>query len=369
MGLIKGFTPNWFTVGMGTGILALDAYAFPNSPAWVKGLGIGLALINMVIVALLLALIALKGVMDRPGFRKVVNHPAQSMFFGAIPMALTTVVNAVVNMGMGFFPNAALHWGIWLWLINVALAVGSGIGVPFWMFTQQKHALTHMTAIWLMPIVPAEVVAASGTLLLPHVASLAVRQDLFITVVALWAMSVPMAFLLLGILFLRLVLHKLPPQNMAISTWITLGTLGTGVMGLVGIARDSGLVFPQFGHGLAGAALLTAAVLWGLGIWWMIQSVLITGYYLVTRRLRFNLGWWGLTFPLGVFGGGTDLLYESFGTSIFHWAAMVFFALLAIFWVVVATFTGAHLRILSRHSSDLSLTTSAAQDVQREKAI
>ncbi len=351
MNLIKGFTPNWFTVGMGTGILALDAYTLPGGPSWLKTVAIGIALFNVLIVTGLVVLGILKGIYDRPGVREVLDHPIQSMFFGAIPVAPTTVVNAVFDMGSRYGAVTAYHVGAILWMINVVLAVVSGFGIPFWMFTRHDHDLSRMTAVWLMPIVPAEVVAASGAILLPHVAVLAFRQDLLIGIMVLWAFSVPMAFLMLGILFIRLTLHKLPPEDLAISTWITLGTLGTGVMGLAGIAHDVRFAFPLFNTGIQGAALLGAVVLWGLGLWWMGQSVFITLYYLRTRRLRFNLGWWGLTFPLGVFAGGTDLLYRALGTGILGWAAWIFFIMLAIFWVMVTGFTVGHLRRLSRHAA------------------
>ncbi len=342
MGFIKGFTPNWFTVGMGTGILALDAYSLPIGPSWLKLVGMGLGMLNVVIVTVLLVLAILKVVYDRSGVRDIFHHPIQSMFLGAIPMAITTVVNAVFVMGARYDAVAAYHLGAIFWTINVLIALASGFAVPFWMFTRHDHALSRMSAVWLMPIVPAEVVAASGAILLPHVASLALRQDLLVGITVLWAFSVPMAFLMLGVLFVRLALHNLPPEDLAISTWITLGTLGTGVMGLIGIGHDVGFAFAQFSAGVQAASLLLAVILWGLGLWWMGQSIFITLFYLVTGRLRFNLGWWGLTFPLGVFASGTDLLYGELKTPIFLWSAWIFFGLLAVFWVIVAGFTVWH---------------------------
>ena len=348
MRLIKGFTPNWFTVGMGTGILALDAYTVPGGSLWLKTVALGIAGLNLFMVMGLLILGVLKLIYDRKGVREILGHPIQSMFLGAIPMAMTTVVNAVFDMGARYGIGTAYSVGEILWIANVVIAIASGFGIPFWMFTRHEHTLSKMTAIWLMPIVPAEVVAASGSIMLPHLASIALRQDLLITIMVLWAFSVPMAFLMLGMLFVRLTLHKLPPEDLAISTWISLGTLGTGVMGLVGLSHDVGFAFPGFSVGIGGASLLMAAILWGLGLWWMGQSIFITLYYLVAGRLRFNLGWWGLTFPLGVFAGGTDLLERTLGTGIFLWSAWMFFGMLAVFWVVVAGFTVSHLYALGR---------------------
>ncbi len=348
MRLIKGFTPNWFTAGMGTGIVALDAYLLPAGPGWLRTVGTGLWFLNMALVAGLLVLMGLRAVVDPQGVKKIFTHPMQSMFFGAIPMAFTTVVNGFFDMGPHYFGASAYHVGAVLWVINTIIALGSVIIIPFLMFISHDHDLSGMTAVWLMPIVPAEVVAASSGLMLPHLSNLTLQQDVFVGTMVLWAFSGPMAFLLLGTLFLRLALHKLPPRELAISTWITLGTLGTGIMGLMMVAKDSAIVYPHIAASIAGAATLASLVLWGLGLWWMVHSFLISGYYLLKRSLPFNLGWWGLTFPLGVFTGGTDLLYHAMGTAIFRWAAMGFFVLLAAFWIMVALFTIRHLAELGQ---------------------
>lgn len=343
MRLIQGFTPNWFTAGMGTGILALDAYLLPSAPGWLQMIGTLLWIFNMALVAGMTLLMGARAITDWGGVKKIFMDPFQSMFFGAIPMAMTTVVNGFFDIGPRYFGDSAYHVGAILWVFNVVIALGSVFVIPFLMFVRHDHRLSHMTAVWLMPIVPAEVVAASSGILLRHISSLAWQQDLFVGTIVLWAFSVPMAFLLLGTLFLRLTLHKLPPREMAISTWITLGTLGTGVMGLMMVAKDGFLVFPHVADSIAGAAELAAVILWGLGIWWLVQSVLTSVYYLFTQSLPFNLGWWGLTFPLGVFGGGTDLLYHALGTAIFRWSATGFFVMLAFLWMIVAVFTARYL--------------------------
>jgi tellurite resistance protein TehA-like permease len=98
-----------------------------------------------------------------------------------------------------------------------------------------------------------------------------------------------------------------------------------------------------------------------------VLSSLITGYYVWHQTMPFNLGWWGLTFPLGVYAAGTDLLYHAFGTAIFSWAAQGFFALLATFWVVVATLTIRHLAQLA-HILPASHRGSLSVDAAEEDA-
>jgi tellurite resistance protein TehA-like permease len=63
--------------------------------------------------------------------------------------------------------------------------------IPFPMFSRQDHSIEKMTAIWLLPIVAAEVVAASAGLLLPHLTDPQAALRMLVPGYALWAFSVP----------------------------------------------------------------------------------------------------------------------------------------------------------------------------------
>src|SRR5579864_1362694 len=106
------------------------------------------------------------------------------------------------------------------------------------MFTRQQHSLDRMTAIWLLPIVAAEVAAASAALIAPH---LPAAEGFLLVVLGyiLWAYSVPLAMSILVLLFLRLALHKLPQRDMAASAWLALGPIGTGALGLLALGADA----------------------------------------------------------------------------------------------------------------------------------
>jgi C4-dicarboxylate transporter/malic acid transport protein len=330
--------PNWFTVGMGTGITAVAAYTLAGAPAWLRHIGVALWLANSAVVAVLSALFVLRLALERGALRRILRDPVQSMFLGAIPMALATIVNGTVDMGRPLLGPVALVLAERLWLIDVVLALASAVVVPYVMFVVHDHRLERMTGIWLMPFVPPEVAAASGGLFLPHVADRALAQALVTASLVLWAVSVPIAFLLLGVLLLRLAVHSLPPRELAVSTWITLGTLGTGMLGLIGLGGAMPLLFGPLGRAMDGASILAATALWGFGLWWLTMSLLLTLHQL-RRGLPFNLGWWGLTFPLGVFAAGTNLLAVRLGVAWIGVMATILFALLAAFWALVATRT------------------------------
>jgi C4-dicarboxylate transporter/malic acid transport protein len=355
---LERFGPDWFTASMGTGITAVGAFLVPGAPAWLKALATGLWLVNVGLFTALAGLFGGRLVLHRGALRRILHDPVQSMFLGAIPMALTTVVNGFLLMGPRLFGPTAIHIAFALWLANALVAVLPGILVPVAMFLRHDHTLSRMTGVWLMPIVPAEVAAASLAILTPHVHSLPAQRSLAVVGVGLWAFSVPLAFLLLGILFQRLALHRLPPRDKAISTWISLGTIGTGIMGMVGFGRLLPSLFGTVGGAMTGAADLVALVLWGFGFWWFTLSILLTAYQ-ARGGLPFNLGWWGLTFPLGVFTVGTDLLAAVFRLPWMDDIAIGLYGLLATFFLLVATRTLLHLTGRGRNPTPIDLPDAA----------
>ncbi len=114
-----------------------------------------------------------------------------------------------------------------------------GVLIPFMMFTRQEHSIEKMTAVWLLPVVAAEVAAACGGSLTTHLASADSQFTVLITSYVLWAYSVPVALSILVILLLRLALHKLPHESMAASSWLALGPIGTGALGMLVMGSDA----------------------------------------------------------------------------------------------------------------------------------
>jgi C4-dicarboxylate transporter/malic acid transport protein len=334
---IRQFAPNWFTVTMGTGIFSLLLGQLPG-PLWLHAAGAALWQVNIVLFALFALMYAARWSLYPREAARIFSHPVMPMFLGAIPMGLATIVNGCIAYAHDY--DTALY----LWCADAALSVLVGLGVPFAMFTRQTHRLESMTAVWLLPIVASEVAAASAGLLAPHLAGQAAVTVLLAGYV-LWALSVPLALSVLVILFLRLVLHKLPHQDMAVSGWLALGPLGTGALALLVLGRAApGILAPmgladmgQVAHGLG---LVGGLMLWGYGAWWLVMAVAMTLAY-VPRGLPFNMGWWGFTFPLGVFTAASFALGTQTGLALFTGLAVGLTMVVGVFWLVVSLRTAA----------------------------
>ncbi|WQG58376.1 TDT family transporter [Pseudomonas sp. RTB3] len=338
--VIRQFTPNWFAATMGTGVLALALAQLPvNLPA-LRMLGEGLWLFTSGLFILFSVLYAARWVMFFNEARRIFGHSTVSMFFGTIPMGLATILNGLLVFGLPRWGGDVIAVAEVIWWLDVAMALACGVLIPFMMFTRQEHSIDQMTAVWLLPVVAAEVAAASGGLLAPHLADAHSQWVMLVTSYVLWAFSLPVAFSILSILLLRMALHKLPHENMAASSWLALGPIGTGALGMLLMGADAPAIFaanglPGLGEMADGIGLVAGITLWGFGLWWMLMAVLITVRYLRTG-IPFNLGWWGFTFPLGVYALATlklaNLLHLGF-FSVFGSALVV---ALALMWLIVA---------------------------------
>jgi len=337
--VIRQFTPNWFTATMGTGILALALNQFPFAIAGLKGFAQGLWFANIAVFVLCALLYAARWVFFFDGAKRIFQHGVMCMFFGAIPMGLATIINGLLAFGPAHWGDAAVQVAVPLWWFDAALALACAWLIPFLMFTRQDHSLQSMTAVWLLPIVAAEVAAASGGLLVGHLEPGAHASSILFASYALWGTSVLPALGILVILFLRMVLHKLPGRDMAASSWLSLGPIGTGALGLLVLGEQAQRLFANgamadLGAAAHGAGIVGAIILWGYGIWWLALAVLIT-LRTVREGLPFNMGWWAFTFPIGVFSVATLALARSTGASFFEAFGAGFVVLLAAFWVMV----------------------------------
>ncbi|TBN38536.1 TDT family transporter [Pseudomonas sp. BGI-2] len=337
---IRQFTPNWFAATMGTGVLALALAQLPVSIPGLHAVAEGLWLLNICLFVLFTAAYAARWVLFFDEARRIFGHSTVSMFFGTIPMGLATIINGFLVFGLPRWGDGVIHVAEVLWWLDVAMSVACGVLIPYMMFTRQEHSIDQMTAVWLLPVVAAEVAAASGGLLAPHLADAHSQLVMLTTSYVLWAFSLPVAFSILTILLLRMALHKLPHENMAASSWLALGPIGTGALGMLLLGADAPAIFaanglPGMGEIAAGLGLVAGITLWGFGFWWMLMAVLITVRYL-RDGIPFNLGWWGFTFPLGVYSLTTLKLGSTLNLTFFSVFGCVLVAMLAVMWLIVS---------------------------------
>jgi tellurite resistance protein TehA-like permease len=223
-----------------------------------------------------------------------------------------------------------------------------------------KHDTRHetMTAAWLLPIVACVVAAASGGV----VADILPPKYALVTIVTsyvLWGMGIPLALVVMTIYFHRLAIHKLPPSEVIVSVFLPLGPMGQGAYGIMQLGKVAMKVFPETRtlHPMAGEILyvlgwMIAIVLWGFGLVWLFFAVAS----ITKSKFPFNMGWWGFTFPIGVFTMATISMGQELESAFFKVLGTVSLAMfestlmvltsvqvlaisVMLLWVVVATGT------------------------------
>lgn len=341
--LIRHFTPNWFTVTMGTGVVALILPELPFAHSIMAHLAVLLWQFNIALFLMFSLLYVLRWIIYPTEAKQIFSHASMSLFLGAIPMALATIINGYLKFGIHLYGDWVVPFAQLLWYIDVLLAVSIAWIVPFYMYNRQQHELQSMTAVWLLPIVACEVAAATGGLLLPHIAVGQQALGILLGGYVLWGISVLPAFAILTILMLRLALHKLPSKELAISSWLALGPIGTGALALLILGAQAPQVLAVIDQQSLGlfcqqASIVVSLILMGFGLWWLGIALLTTLKHAKTA-LPFNLGWWGLTFPLGVFTLAVLNLAQQLHVSFIQSIGYALAVILIMLWLVVVTKT------------------------------
>lgn len=181
---------------------------------------------------------------------------------------------------------------------------------------RHKHSLSNMAALWLLPVVPLIVASSTGGLLSEalrhHSHTFALVSTAFSFVMV--AMGLAFALMMITIYFLRLLIHSVPDPGLILSAFIVLGPLGQGGFSLL-INGSSisellplhvGAGFPQVplaGQMIFAVCFCGAYALWAIGIAWVVIAVCSIYHVVILRhnKIAFNMGYWGMIFPNGVF--------------------------------------------------------------------
>lgn len=208
--------------------------------------------------------------------------------------------------------------------------------------------LRTMTAAWLLPIVSPIVAAATGGIVAEALPNARHAATTVIASYALWGTGVPLALAVLVIYFHRLTVHKLPPREVIVSVFLPLGPLGQGGFAAMQLGKVARAAFPATGT-LGGGdgklpagdvlyvcGWLLAVVMWGFGLVWLFFALAGIAR---AARFPFNMGWWGFTFPLGVFATSTIQIGVEMPSAFFKVLGQIFSVAVILLWCLVAART------------------------------
>lgn len=319
---------------MGTGIVSILLHNLPYSAGWVYWVSVAFFVLNVVLLVAFTLVSVARYALYPQIWGLMVRHPTQSLFLGTFPMGLATVVNMVVLVGVPAWGAGAAHVAWALWWFDLAAAVLCCVSLPFMLSQTGRLTLASATAALLLPIVPCVVAAASGALVAdalpdPHCAALTLAVSY-----AAWGAGQFFSAMVLAMYVVRLNVHSLPPREAIVSVFLPVGPFGQGGFAILKLGRVThqtlarfpdhdalpGLPYATLGAVAYGTGVLLALMMWGIGLVWLAYAVISIA---TTKSFPFNMGWWGFTFPIGVFAVCTAELGTVFPGHFFSVVAEV----------------------------------------------
>lgn len=322
------FTPSWFSVTMGTGVIATlfsllgqiwgtEQYS-PFFRSFIRWPALVYLLVDIAIFIIFSASFLARYILFPQVLPLTIKHPQKSMFLGTVPMSLITITSGICQLGttsfdLGLWPTFA---AVGLFFFCCLLSTIVALGVPWSIVTYQKgHRFEGTTAALLLPVVPPITAAALASVIAEHLIDRYPTLAYTVMVVGYMQLGIglPLAMMILVLYLQRLILFKAPPREVIVSVFLPLGPCGQGGEAALHLGKVAMTLFPRisstpntgvpqltFGVGEAfyGAGLIVALLLFALGIWWTVMGTATFLHEWNRGNLKFNMGFWSFTFPL-----------------------------------------------------------------------
>ncbi|KAK5998415.1 Sulfite efflux pump SSU1 [Cladobotryum mycophilum] len=312
---------SWFAVNMGTGIVAILLHNLPWNGYWLHVISYIFFVFNILLFITFLIISLLRYTLYPEIWFAMIRHPAQSLFLGCVPMALATIINMMIFSCSQWGPWLIyLAWG--LWWFDVLVSMATCISMPFIVWNRHRPGLQNTTAALLLPIVPCIVAAATGGVVASELPNYGHAFTTIIASYILWGIGQALSACVMALYFHRLTVHNLPPKEAIVSVFLPVGPLGQGGFGIQQLGKVSLKVFPHTQVFRVAGVDPSAA---------QSSSTLAT-----THKFPFNMGWWGFTFPLGVWATCTAQLWQNLDSEFFKVITMIISLSVVLLWIVVA---------------------------------
>ena len=335
--------PNWFASVMGTGIVANAGASLPVHVPGLRAFALVVWVVSAVWLVVLVVAMSAHWLRNPTVARSHVRNPQMAHFYGAAPMALLTVGSGALLVGTDLIgARVAVDLAWVLWTAGTLGGLFTAMSIPYLMFTQYRVEPDAAFGGWLMPVVPPMVAAATGALLIPHMAEGPGRATMLYGCYAMFGLSLIASLIIITMVWSRLAHFGTSGTARVPTLWIVLGPLGQSITVAGLLAADAALaVDERLADGMRVFAVLYGVPVWGFAVLWIALATALTVRTL-RRGMPFALTWWSLTFPVGTFVTGTTQLALHTGLPAFRYAAAVAYIGLLCTWLLVAvrTFRG-----------------------------
>ncbi|WP_273842801.1 tellurite resistance/C4-dicarboxylate transporter family protein [Rubrobacter calidifluminis] len=322
---LSGLNPAWFSLVMATGIVGLAAHTqgisvVPTVLMWV----------NVVFYALSWAVYMARLVLfPRDFFGDFRKHMRAMGYFTVV--AGSGVLGTQLLL-VGGYRGAALA----LWVLALVLWCVLVYAIPAALIAQREGKPTLQRGIqgnWLLWTVGTASVSVLGTRVAPSFGSGA-SQVVFWSFL-LWLISVIFYLWVIAMIIQRLFFYDLEAGDLLPTYWIDMGAFAIAT--LAGAVLLSSHVSSPLLRQLEPFTMGLTLVLWAIASWWIPWLFLmgIWRHFILRYPLWFNVGWWGMVFPLGMYTTATATLAQAMPLpAILKYIAAVFVWIAIAAWVV-----------------------------------
>ncbi|MFI6939867.1 TDT family transporter [Streptomyces sp. NPDC050418] len=324
---VRHLGPNWYAAVMGTAIVASAGATLPHPVP--RALTVAVWAVATTALAVLLGARAVHWGRHRDQARSHLLDPAVAPFYGCLSMALLAVGGATLLVGKDVIgERAAIGVDALLFVAGTLVGLAAAAAVPYLMVARHRIALDEASPVWLLPVVAPMVSAAQGPALLPHLPRGQWQEAMLLGSYAMFGLSLIAAFVMLPLIFGRLVVHGPLPLALTPTLFLVLGPLGqstTAVNALADVAPDA--ISAAYASAFNAFAVVYGVPAMGFALLWFALAAA-----LVVRALRAGMGfamtWWGFTFPVGTCVTGASGLARHTGLHAYEWLAVGLYAFL-----------------------------------------
>jgi C4-dicarboxylate transporter/malic acid transport protein len=337
---VRHLGPNWYASVMGTAIVATAGAGLPGALPGLRTACTAVWALSLAMLVALLAARALHWTYHRDQARAHLLDPGMAPFYGALAMALLAVGGSTLVVGQDWIgTGAAVAVDAVLFTVGTVIGLVAAVGVPYLMVARQRIEPGQATPVWILPLVAPMVSAALGPLLVPHLPPGQPRETLLLACVAMFGLSLLATFLMLPMVFARLITTGPLPLALTPTLFLVLGPLGQSTTAVGKFADFAPGVLPApYQQGFGMFAVLYGVPVMGFALLWL---ALATAMVLRARRqgMGFTMTWWAFTFPVGTCVTGAEGLARHTGVVAFDWLAIALYVLLVAAWSVAAVRT------------------------------
>jgi len=242
--IIRNFSPSWFSVTMGTGIVSIILITIPyqthpsssqpqTSSSWLYYLSLIFFLLNVVFFFLASIASILRYTLYPEIWTVMVQDPVNSLFLATIPMGFATLIEGWIFLLCPYWGDWAKYvaWGAWMLDAVVAFSITAFLSFTLLSSERTGTSLARITAAQLLPIAATLVAAGTGAEVAEILPGAQSQLGTALCCYVMWGAGMPLALTVIVVYYQRLVVHKLPAREIIVSSFLPLGPLGFGGYG------------------------------------------------------------------------------------------------------------------------------------------